>query len=87
MHGVATRPGRSVIEVHVRSSGSVLHASVLNRSVGPAAAVQHVTGTGVGLRNTRARLEQHYGDAQSLVIEHSGDGARAAIELPLRRAS
>jgi signal transduction histidine kinase len=47
-----------------------------------------VLGHGVGLANTRRRLEQLYGGAASLVLEPvPGGGARAVVELPARRAT
>lgn len=40
--------------------------------------------TSVGLANTRARLEAHYGDAGSLVLrDRAGGGAEAVVTLPL----
>jgi two-component system, LytTR family, sensor kinase len=40
-------------------------------------------GYGIGLSNTRARLQQHYGDAHSLeLVAVEGGGVRATIELP-----
>jgi two-component system LytT family sensor kinase len=42
-------------------------------------------GSGVGLRNTRARLAQLYGDAQRLTLERIGgaeEGMVAEIRLP-----
>jgi signal transduction histidine kinase len=42
---------------------------------------------GVGLSNTRRRLEQLYGSAGKLELSsEAGDGTHASVELPLRRA-
>ena len=42
-------------------------------------------GTGVGLRNTRARLEQLYGGGQRFALEPTPEGGMAAtITVPLR---
>jgi sensor histidine kinase YesM len=45
------------------------------------------TSHGVGLRNTRARLQQLYGHAQALRVSdvaENGGGACVEIELPFR---
>jgi two-component system LytT family sensor kinase len=40
-------------------------------------------GNGVGLSNTRARLEQMYGDRQSLLLQGlAGGGTVATVRLP-----
>jgi LytS/YehU family sensor histidine kinase len=44
------------------------------------------SGAGVGLANTRARLETLYGEAGRLQVEGAeGGGTIAAVRLPLRR--
>ncbi len=45
-------------------------------------------GEGVGLENTRRRLEQLYGDRQSLALTRGGEGGlHVVIEIPWREAS
>jgi sensor histidine kinase YesM len=42
-------------------------------------------GMGIGVANTRARLEQLYGAMQSLELENAPEGgARVRVQLPLR---
>jgi LytS/YehU family sensor histidine kinase len=42
--------------------------------------------TGIGLSNTRARLRQLYGDAQSFeVFDREAGGVEATLRLPFRR--
>ena len=44
-------------------------------------------GTGVGMANVRARLENRFGRAQSLDVARDATGFRVVIELPLRFAA
>ncbi|HSJ32947.1 MAG TPA: ATP-binding protein [Longimicrobiales bacterium] len=49
-------------------------------------AVAASDGTGVGLANTRARLEQLYGGRQQLTLaDRAEGGACATVRLPLRQ--
>jgi sensor histidine kinase YesM len=42
---------------------------------------------GIGLSNTRARLEQLYGDAQSISLEKTADGeTRVSLTIPRHTA-
>jgi sensor histidine kinase YesM len=43
-------------------------------------------GRGIGLANTRARLQQFYGDAASLKVENGERGVVATMTLPYRAA-
>jgi two-component system LytT family sensor kinase len=74
------RPGS--IEVRAVREGDRLHLSV--RDDGPG--LHHAGGAdGVGLANTRARLEHLYGPAQSLRLSNAErGGARVDVTLPLR---
>jgi two-component system LytT family sensor kinase len=52
---------------------------------GPAAAAAAGPSTGVGLRNTEARLRQMYGEAHPLSLRAAeGGGAIAEIRIPYR---
>jgi LytS/YehU family sensor histidine kinase len=44
-------------------------------------------GNGIGLENTRRRLEHQYGAAQRLVLERVDDGTRVLVEIPYRLAT
>jgi two-component system LytT family sensor kinase len=83
-HGVEKRTegGRIVVEgardgdtlvLRVRDDGGAAAADTLNAP----------TGRGVGVRNTRARLQQLYGSAQRFTLARDGDrGVVAEIRLP-----
>jgi signal transduction histidine kinase len=84
-HGVARQPGPGYVEIRVSTEGDSLRVSVTDN--GPGVAGDAVPGRGVGLSNTRRRLEQLYGAAQRLTLTALPDrGTRVTVALPLRRA-
>jgi signal transduction histidine kinase len=89
-HGIEPRAGTGSVRVRVERAGERLVIEVLDDGVGIAAdgTNGHETnGHGVGLRNTRQRLEQLHGDRQSLDISSlPGGGTAVRITLPWRVA-
>ena len=78
-HGVSSVETGGRIELRAWREGEHLHLSVGDNGPGLAAPAED----GVGLRNTRDRLESLYGDKQSLVLEPAeGGGLVAHITLP-----
>jgi len=79
--------GDPVIRVHVRieAENGLLHLHVLDNGPGisdPAAAL----GRGVGLANTRQRLQALYGDAHVFELENRTEGGlHVHLALPLRK--
>lgn len=81
-HGVSRAGGEGRVGVEVRRDGERLLLTV--RDNGPGVAGDS---TGIGVGNTRARLEQLYGDAASLTLRDApGGGAIAEIALPYHEA-
>lgn len=78
-HGVSDIEGIGRIEITARRDGSRLLISVRDNGAGLSA--QQAT-EGVGLRNTRARLAQLYGEEQSAELK-PGEGGGVVIELSL----
>ena len=79
-HGVARSGEPTRLEVVARAERGALRISVRNDGPRLGAPIAE----GLGLRNTRARLEQHYGREQSLEMEDDPEGGvRAQIRLPL----
>jgi LytS/YehU family sensor histidine kinase len=83
-HGIAPRASAGVLEIRARRDGALLELTV--RDDGPGL----VTGwslerTGVGLANTRARLEKLYAEHHRLeLIPAEGGGTMARVEIPFR---
>jgi two-component system LytT family sensor kinase len=92
-HGVAKAGGRGRIEVDARRSGESLVLTVRDtgggeNAHGPAEIGSAGAGTGVGLANVRARLQELYGPDQRLSLQPvPGGGMAAEIVLPFRAAS
>jgi signal transduction histidine kinase len=78
-HGVNRAAGEGRIEIAARRDGARLVLTVCDN--GPGLDAQHASG--VGLANTRARLEQLYGGRASLELKDAeGGGVQAQITLP-----
>ncbi|WP_434426413.1 sensor histidine kinase [Nannocystis pusilla] len=86
VHGIAPRAGGGTVEVAARVVGERLVLAVRDDGVGSAARVR--AGVGVGLTNTRARLERLYGAAHRFAVgDVAGGGVAVEFELPLRRSA
>jgi LytS/YehU family sensor histidine kinase len=82
-HGIARldRPGS--VEVRAACVGKELRISILDD--GPGISTESTWREGIGLANTRARLEKHYGEMQSLRYTNREEGGLIVeIRLPLR---
>jgi LytS/YehU family sensor histidine kinase len=87
-HGVAPHlaPGRVSIEAEVHDARLLLRVSDSGR--GPTAGTLQRLTQGVGLSNTRARLQHLYGDDHRFTFEHGpSGGVRVEVDVPLRRAA
>ncbi|HZT59515.1 MAG TPA: histidine kinase [Pyrinomonadaceae bacterium] len=87
-HGVAPRSAPGHVEVRAERRGEVLRLEVSDNGAGLAGArcsKSLNTKGGVGLSNTRARLEQLYGSAFRFELaDGPRGGAVATIEIPFR---
>lgn len=81
-HGVGRMPGPVEVELGARVAGDRLTVWVADE--GPGFESDPDAGAGLGLRNTRLRLEALYGDAAELSISSPGRGAQAELTLPYR---
>jgi two-component system, LytTR family, sensor kinase len=85
-HGVTPRAEGGEVSVEVTREHGRLRLAVRDDGPGITAASTRV-GNGVGLANTRARLEQLYGDRQRFVVGNApGGGALVELTIPLHRA-
>ena len=82
-HGVERRTEGGSVVVEASRSGDVLVLRVIDDGGADDALTQGSAGSGVGLRNTRARLEQLYGSAQRFSLTRDGDRkVIAEVRLP-----
>jgi two-component system LytT family sensor kinase len=77
-HGVSMSSAPVRIELKSRLSDSLLEIQVCDDGPGVS---EGTSGNGVGLSNTRARLQQLYGDRQSLRLDSVAGGRTVATVL------
>jgi LytS/YehU family sensor histidine kinase len=73
-HGVETHAGSGLIRIGAKRVGDFLHIEVGNSGAGRVHDREHTNRQGIGIANTRARLEQTYGPQQHLSIENNLGG-------------
>jgi len=82
-HAVAPRTTETLIEIRSHKSDGHLHLSVSDNGEGMVE--QAIPTNGIGLRNTRARLEKLYGPNQDFRLETTtGGGVHISIIIPFR---
>ena len=82
-HGVERHTEGGRVTVEATRDGDTLVLRVINDAPLEASVVAAPTRTGVGIRNTRARLEQLYGSAQRFTLERDAErGVVAEARLP-----
>jgi signal transduction histidine kinase len=82
-HGIARLDRPGAVEVRAVCLGTELSISILDD--GPGISTESTSREGIGLANTRARLEKHYGEMQSLRYTNRNEGGLLVeIRLPLR---
>jgi hypothetical protein len=82
-HGIAPRPDGGRVAVRARAAGAVLRVEVCDDG-GDLAGREAPAGRGLGLANTRARLDRLYGGRATLRVGGHAGGTSAVVELPLR---
>lgn len=81
-HGIARIAGRCRLDVNAYPDGDELVLEIINDA--PQTAT--VTGLGIGLENTRARLRNLYGNRAQLSLAPVGDRIAATVRLPREAA-
>jgi sensor histidine kinase YesM len=81
-HGIARRRGPGRVHIEVARAGDRLRLEVRDSGAGfPEPPARE----GIGLANTRARLQQLYGSEQRMELGTAAEGgARVTLEIPLR---
>ena len=86
-HGIARRAGVGLVRISAERQDAELHLYVTDDGPGLAQEERAFPREGIGLRNTRQRLRQLYGDGQSLELETPvGGGLRVKLTVPYRMA-
>jgi ligand-binding sensor domain-containing protein/signal transduction histidine kinase len=87
-HGLGGRVGRGRITISAREDAGRLAISVRDNGPGPKHGAGEDTTAGIGLRNTRRRLEALYPDGHLLeLVAAEGGGAEVRVRIPLTRAA
>lgn len=86
-HGVSLQIGPGIVSVGSRRENERLCLTVRDNGVGLTGATRARLHSGVGLSNTRDRLECLYGTDQSLDFLESAPGLTVEMRLPFRRLS
>lgn len=85
-YAIAPRSGPGTIWIRAFREGNDAHVEV--EDDGPGIAASAVRGEGVGLTNTRARLQQLYGDSARLeLLTGLAGGLKVSIVIPYKSAS
>jgi signal transduction histidine kinase len=80
-HGIGRRPGPGRVSLDARRTDGMLELSVTDDGPGVTSGAE----PGIGLSNTRARLQQLYGNEYLLKLEPApGGGARTVVRIPYR---
>ena len=88
IHGIATDTGTCRVTISVVRERGSLRLEVRDTGPGFASAVGSRRGEGIGLVNTRERLQQLYGSAQQIdCCDAAGGGACVVIRIPFRVAA
>ena len=84
-HGIEPRTGQGRLHITATREGRILHLSVRDNGTGSKPASE--SKDGIGIANTRSRLQQLYGEEARLTLTTAADGGFiACIDLPCREA-
>jgi LytS/YehU family sensor histidine kinase len=84
-HGISPRAGQGLIQISSQRRGDRLWLEVSDNGVGLTAGTRARLDSGVGLSNTRDRLECMYRDAQRLEFSETAGGLAVRVEIPFSR--
>src|SRR5262249_9487050 len=80
-HGIARRAGAGRIEIRARTFGDSVQITVFDDGAGLS---QAAVREGIGISNTKMRLEQLYGSAAELVLHgHPESGTEVLVSIPM----
>jgi two-component system, LytTR family, sensor kinase len=85
-YAISPREEGGLIRIEGRLRGAMLEITVIDDGPGLRDGNALIEGRGVGLRNTRERLNALYGERHRFAVLNSHPGVRIEIGLPLERA-
>jgi two-component system, LytTR family, sensor kinase len=85
-HGVSPRSGPGLVQIAAQRQGDALWLEVRDDGVGLTTAARSRLNAGVGLSNTRDRLECLYGARHRLDFSEGANGLAVRIEIPFHSA-
>ena len=83
-HGIAKIAAGGSIDVEVSQVGDRLQLRMRNPAPPSSAAISPAAASGIGLRNTRERLQTLYGEAATFKLSAENGSVLAQLDLPLR---
>jgi two-component system, LytTR family, sensor kinase len=81
-HGIAARPGAGRIEISAGRLEDSLEIKISDDGSGIQNSESDNFREGIGLSNTRARLQQLYGNRQALILNNSESGLEVILRMP-----
>jgi LytS/YehU family sensor histidine kinase len=84
-HGVSPKPGNGLVQIVSRRKDEALWIEVSDNGVGLSAGARARLHSGVGLSNTRDRLECLYGSRHKIEFSEDTTGLAVRLEIPFHR--
>ena len=84
-HGVSPKPGAGLVQISTKRQGDNLWIEVSDNGVGLSAGARARLRSGVGLSNTRDRLECLYGDAHRIEFSDETRGLAVRLQFPFHQ--
>jgi len=86
-HGIASQRAPGEISIRAQRENGILRMEVADNGKGLTGETGALTRDGLGLKNTRERLQQLYGDRHRFLMESKkGQGTVVTVEIPFRSA-
>ena len=86
-HGVSPKPGAGLVQISTRRQGQKLWIEISDNGVGLSAGARARLRSGVGLSNTRDRLECLYGADHRIQFSDETKGLAVSLEIPFKQAA